>query len=103
MVFEVKERLVFIPEWEGNKSLPEGEQIKVHICLPSAVKLAEIYGKYSSAATAEFLSYVDKIEGFKIGEKDAEPIDLLETPGLASLVVEIKNEYRKYAEIDKKK
>lgn len=115
MIYTVKESEVFIPSWNGNKDLPEKDQIKIIIRMPSAAEVSKVYTQYKDASTAEFLCYVHgvenmKIEGDGIGEKiksllggnKATPEALLETPGLTDLVVEVKNRYREYS-IDKKK
>lgn len=108
MIFTLAKEHCYIPAWNGNRDLPEDEQIKVYIKHPSALEASEKYSKVGkeNIQLFEFCLYVDRIENFQLddggGPKDATPEMLMKASGLTDLVNEIREEYGRMI-VDKKK
>jgi len=107
LIYTIAKQKIFIPEFNGNKEAEKGDQIRITIGFPSVSEVAEASGEYDNQVVFSFLSHVKKVEGLQLeidGKiKDAEPLDIIETPGLIELFMEIKDEYEKLTVIDKKK
>lgn len=106
MKIEVKDREVFIPQWNSNKDAPESEQIRVHYKYlnqgdRSRYIRVEKETKFSSDGKPEMALYQDQagltkamvtlIENLTVGKTDVKTANqLYETPGVpAALVAEI--------------
>jgi hypothetical protein len=120
MKLTFKEINVYIPSWNGNKKLPETEQIKISWRYPSAEEVKEIR-KPSDPKTVvrkgkivadememsvklddlfAIRTLITKIENLNVLNKDVtDGAELLKTPGLNGLVQEISTEIM--AEMDK--
>jgi hypothetical protein len=108
VIYTLAKEHCFIPAWNGNRDLPEKEQIKVYINHPSAIEAAEKYAAVGAENIQlfEFCLYVKRFENFQLDDggkvKDATPEIVMKTEGLTDLVNEIREEYGRMM-VDKKK
>ena len=82
MIVELKRTDTFIPEWNGNKELPESEQIKFnHIFLGAADRKQYVYNKPIEFSQSKDIDQVSKLEivtdGQGIARKCVKSIDNL--------------------------
>ena len=109
MIYTVAKEITFIPEWNGNKKLAKGEQMKIIICLPSAIEVSNSYldDTKDTATVKQFLLYTKRIENFKVEvngkARKATPRDIVELPGLSGLWADIQNYYTDFVNVNKKK
>ena len=84
----------FIPEFNGNKALPEGEQVVVRIKVPTPREQSMVYEHSTQGANFNFpmavTRYVTRVSNLKINGRSVETgRDIVDQPGLTSLVEEI--------------
>ena len=91
----------FTPEWNGNRDLPYGEQVRITLKrFPSAIERAELVkitqNKSGDTQTiwdyAKAMSYIEKIENLWIGDneiKTAGSLIAAVEPALYGLITEI--------------
>lgn len=107
MVYTVRDTERYFWSFDGNLEKPETDRAWAEISLPSARRALEVQEYSKESSIFEFLLYVKSVNNFKIAcdgeERDANPEDIVNLPGLSDLYLELYNRYKKYINIDKKK
>jgi len=107
MIYTIAKQKTYTPEWNNNRTLPEQEQGKVIIGFPSVAEIAEHAGEIENALLFEFKNHIKSISKFQVkidGKvRDMTVDDIIQLPGLVPLFEELRQEYKKLTDIDKKK
>ena len=110
MIVNISRGFTYTPKWNGNRKLPDDEQVKVHMEFVGGADLSAFVAsgkKGDEYFIADFCSYVKTVDNLEYIEDDgtkvvAGPEDVATVPAFASLYIEIKNAYAKESAVVKK-
>lgn len=115
----IKSRGVYVPAWNDNRKLPEGEQVRVHWKVLSTAERQDLYQlepsddekqplKVVMPKNALFLAMTERVENLSASVDGAEVEittgqQVCDTPGLGDLYSELYDFYAHLDAVDKKK
>ena len=100
MKIDIADGFEYIPEYNGNRELPEKEQIKIHFTYLSVADYTELLRSGKIDKKEEWLKICEKVDNLEVNEKKYTAEDLYKKKGLALLYGECYEAFKAKKEIE---